>query len=119
MLNRKKHVEYWFVALLVIVTYIDVAFYWLDLPEPEFLLLAWSFVFYVLIIMWIEIDARGRENVYLPFEYGFLVYIFGLIYIPYYFIRTRKWHGISWLIGLVVLFYLSYILKLAIYYTGL
>ena len=119
MLNKKQYILAWFVSLLIIVTIIDVTLYWFELTEPEYLIYSWNFVFYILLIMWIEQDARERKNIYQPFEYGFLVYVFGLIYIPYYFIKTRKWIGVLCLIGLIILFYIGYLLKLAIYYAGI
>ena len=45
----------------------------------------WNFVWLVLLAMWIEIDSRGRTDVYRPFDFAFLIYIFGLISAPWYF----------------------------------
>ncbi len=75
----------------------------------------WSLVFIVLLVLWIDADCRERKSLYRPFEFGFLVFMFWLPYLPYYLVRTRHAKGLLWLLGFVLLFWLGYLLQWVIY----
>lgn len=75
----------------------------------------WSFVFLLLLVVWVDLDCQERKSVYRPFEFGFLVFVFWLPYLPYYLLRTRRGLGLLWLFGFVVLFYLGYLLQWLVY----
>jgi len=75
----------------------------------------WSLVFLVLLVQWVDLDCRERKNIYRPFEFGFLVFLFWLPYLPYYLLRTRKAWGLLWLLGFVALFYSGYWLQWVVY----
>ena len=77
--------------------------------------IVWSLVFLLLLISWLELDSRGRKEIYRPFEFGFLLLFFWLPYLPYYLVRTRHAGGLLWLLGFVLLFYLGYALQWLIY----
>jgi hypothetical protein len=74
----------------------------------------WEFVFVLLIVFWIERD-RLRFNIYHPFEFGFLVFLFWIPYLPYYLIRTRRALGVVWLAGFIFLFCCGPLLELIIW----
>lgn len=75
----------------------------------------WSLVFLVLLVLWVDSDCRERKNIYRPFEFGFLVFLFWLPYLPYYLLRTRRAWGLLSLLGFVVLFYSGYLLEWVVY----
>lgn len=70
----------------------------------------WGLLFALLVAMWVEADSRGRDAVYRPFEFGWLIFVTGLLYLPYYLWRTRGAMGIVWLLGLLCLNWLSALL---------
>lgn len=75
----------------------------------------WSLVFLLLLIVWIDLDGRGRKDIYRPFEFGFLVFVFWLPYLPYYLLRTRQALGLLWLLGFFLLFYAGTFLSWLVY----
>lgn len=75
----------------------------------------WSLVFLVLLVLWVDMDCRKRKNIYRPYEFGFLVFLFWLPYLPYYLLRTRQAWGLVWLIGFAMLFYCGYWLQWIVY----
>jgi hypothetical protein len=77
----------------------------------------WSLVFLILLVLWVDLDCRERKNIYRPFEFGFLVFLFWLPYLPYYLLRTRRAWGLLWLIGFALLFYCGYWLQWIVYLT--
>ncbi|MDR3447718.1 MULTISPECIES: hypothetical protein [unclassified Dyella] len=77
----------------------------------------WSLVFLVLLVLWVDQDCRERKNIYRPFEFGFLVFLFWLPYLPYYLLRTRKAWGLLWLLGFALLFYSGYVFQWVVYLT--
>lgn len=42
----------------------------------------WSLVFLLLLVTWVNLDSRERKNIYRPFEFGFLMLVFLLPYLP-------------------------------------
>ncbi|RDI97494.1 hypothetical protein DVT68_17290 [Dyella solisilvae] len=78
----------------------------------------WSLVFLVLLVLWVDLDCRERRDLYRPFEFGFLVFVFWLPYLPYYLIRTRGALGLLWLLGFALLFYGGYLLEWVVYWAS-
>lgn len=90
----------------------------INLLEPsKYLSYTWSFVFLILIVMWVDLDSKEQKNIYRPYEHGFLAFIFWMPYLPYYFIKTRKAKGLVLLFGLLLLFNLGYLMQW-IYYLA-
>ena len=75
----------------------------------------WSLVFLLLLIVWVDLDCRRRKDIYRPFEFGFLVFVFWLPYLPYYLLRTRRALGLLWLLGFLMLFYAGYFFQWLVY----
>ena len=75
----------------------------------------WTLVFLLLLVAWVDTDCREKKNVYRPYEFGFLVFLFWLPYLPYYLLRTRRALGLLWLLGFVLLFYIGYFLEWLVY----
>lgn len=76
----------------------------------------WGLVFLIVTIVWAMADSDINEFEK-PFDFGFLMYIFWPVYLPYYLISTRGIEGIvlffgfmgiwlgPWLAGLVAYTY--------------
>ena len=60
----------------------------------------WGVIFLVLTIVWAVADSETNEFDR-PFDFGFLMYIFWPIALPYYLISTRGIEGIILLVGLI------------------
>jgi hypothetical protein len=89
--------------------------YWHDIGPSEPLLSLSTFASAVLVGMWVDADSRGRTNIYRPFEYGWLVYVYWLPYVPYYLWRTRGAKGVL-LFGVLLLFLLlSWLVQWVLY----
>jgi hypothetical protein len=59
--------------------------------------------------------VENGRNVFRPFEYDYLVFVFAPLYVPYYLVRTRGALGIRWLLALLTLFYADYLLQWLLY----
>lgn len=78
----------------------------------------WGIIFIILTIFWVYCDA-GRSDFEKPFDFGFLVYIFWPVALPWYLVSTRGMEGVliflgfialwigPWLMGLVAYVYFS------------
>src|SRR4051812_8562392 len=92
------------IAGSVVVAVYD-AFTYLGNIEPiRSVASVWPFAFLVLLALWIVEDSQAYPSVYKPFEYGFLVFLYWLPYLPYYLWRTRGALGLVMLGGIVVLY---------------
>jgi hypothetical protein len=71
----------------------------------------WTVVFGILLVLWIDADSKDYPRIYRPFEYGHLVFLFWIPYLPYYLWRTRRATGLLLLAGLVTLYFLGDLLR--------
>ncbi|QDP22905.1 hypothetical protein [Bradyrhizobium cosmicum] len=69
----------------------------------------------LLLIMWIAADQRDHPQVERPFDYGFLLMVFWLPYLPYYLWRTRRFAGLGIFAGFLGLFSLGFLVQLAMW----
>ena len=74
-----------------------------ELAPSELTVRLWSAIFVLLLVCWIIEDSRGRENIYKPFCFGFLLWVYLLPYTPYYLVKTRGAIGLLWILGAVAL----------------
>jgi hypothetical protein len=92
-----------FGILSVLMTGYVVAALWI-IAEPSAPLLSLSmFVSVCLVALWVDADSRGRREIYRPFEYGWLVYVYWIPYVPYYLWRTRRAKGLLAFAGILFL----------------
>ena len=89
--------------------------FWLGAEASDNVLILCQFVFVFLLVMWVDADSRGRSNVYRPHEFGQLVLLFWLPYLPFYLWRTRRVPGMLMFVGIILLFFLGYTAETAIY----
>ncbi len=75
----------------------------------------WPIAFIVLLILWVLEDSRGRPEVYRPFRFGFLMFLFWLPYLPYYLWCTRRGRGLLMLLGFIALYVLGTLAKWSVY----
>jgi hypothetical protein len=106
------------VGLCFIVAIYEALLFYFGFEISHEFEMIWRLVFVVLLTMWIDVDSRHRKEVYRPFDFGFLVLVFWIPYVPYYLIRTRRMMGLLALLGLIFLYYLGYLLQWAIYYSS-
>lgn len=104
MRNNKSLIILTIVALSLLMggyqTYLNQNGYGLSLG----LSYTWTMVSYILFAMWVVEDSKSYSNIYRPYEYGYLVFLFSLVYLPYYFIKTRGWFlGVAILMGMLLL----------------
>jgi hypothetical protein len=79
------------------------------------LALLWPAAFLILLVLWVVEDSKSYPAIYKPFEYGFLVLMLWLPYLPYYFWRTRRFKGLLLLAGFTALYSLGFFAQLAVY----
>lgn len=109
----------WLLVTLVVLSILaaayEVVLYWFDVEPTESVLALWGFVFVLLLVLWMDADSKDYPEIYRPYEYGYLVLLFWIPYLPYYLWRTRGSMGLLMLVGLVALHFLGYLLQWVIY----
>ena len=114
-MNRKK----WLIAALIAVSTISALFEGLYYQRgvsstPATATLA-SALSAFLIALWIDVDREDHPQVGRSFDYGYLVLIFLLPYLPYYLWRTRGAVGLLMLAGFLSLISLGFLVQLLMY----
>jgi hypothetical protein len=102
----------------LLVSSIEVLAYWRDLEPSSQIVDAWPVIFLVLLVLWVVEDSKTQPGIEKPFEFGFLVFIWAVPYLPYYLWRTRRVRGVVLLIGLMFLYFLGFLGQLAVYWTS-
>jgi len=103
------------VAVSVLVATYEAVLYWFDVEPTGSVLSVWNFVFVILLVLWVDADSKDYPQIYRPFEYGYLVLLLWILYLPYYLWLTRGVAGLLLLGGLVTLYSLGYLLQWVIY----
>lgn len=103
------------VACSVMVAVYQGFAYSYGVPPADVFAIWWPIVFVVLLVLWVEEDSKSYPQIYKPFEYGFLLFILWLPYLPYYLWRTRRAPGLLLLAGFVLLYMLGFLVVLAIH----
>ena len=108
----------WLLAPLVAVSVLgagyESVFHLHGAAPRDFALYLWDFVFVILLALWIDADSKDHPEIYRPFEFGYLLLFLWLPYLPYYLWRTRRAWGLVVLGGFLALFFLGYLVRLAI-----
>lgn len=71
-----------------------------------------------LLVLWLDADSKGRPQVVRCFDYGFLVVMFWLPYLPYYLWRTRGAAGLFMYAGFLGVLSMGFLVQLLIYVGG-
>ncbi len=118
LLSRIRPSTVYLLALVVgalLVSSVEVLAYWRDVGLTSPIVDAWPVIFLLLLVLWVVEDSKAQSNIEKPFEFGFLVFIWAVPYLPYYLWRTRRWSGMRLLTALVVLYFLGYLGQWAVY----
>jgi hypothetical protein len=114
-MHRKK----WLIVLLISVSTVsalfDGLFYLRGVLSPSATASLASTLSVFLLAMWIDIDSKDHPQVGRSFDFGFLVLMFWLPYLPYYLWRTRGPIGLFMFAGFVGLWFMGFFVQLMIY----
>jgi hypothetical protein len=99
------------VGLSSLVSAYEGVLYWYDAEWTTNVLFIWDLVFIFLLVLWIDADSKDYRKIYRPFEYGYLVLLFWLPYLPYYLWRTRGALGLLALGGFAGLYFMGYLIQ--------
>ena len=114
-MRRKK----WLIALIVCVSVVsalfDTTFYLHDVRLPSTTATLASTLSVFLLAMWVDADSKHHPQLGRPFDFGFLVLMFWLAYLPYYLWRTRGPAGLLIYAGFVGLWSMGLLVQLLIY----
>lgn len=118
LVKTKNYYLATFVVLCIINAAYQGVFSWYDQEPSAFLIdVSWYWSLIVL-IMWMDADSKEHNHrVYRPYEFGFLVFMFWLPYLPYYFWRTRGAIGLAMLGGVASLLFSGYLAQMLIYFA--
>lgn len=100
----------------LLVSSVEVLAYWRDVELSSPIVDAWPVIFLVLLVLWVVEDSKAQPGIEKPFEFGFLVFIWAIPYLPYYLWRTRRFKGVGMLIGLVLLYFLGFLGQWVVYW---
>jgi len=114
-MRTKNYLLLVLVALSILVSIYEGLLYWYDLETSESLLQVCHFIFIVLLVFWVDSDSKDHPEIYRPYEYRYLMFLFWPVYLPYYFCRTRGAFGLLALSGFAGLFLMSYLVQWVIY----
>jgi hypothetical protein len=114
-MSRKK----WLIVLLISISTIsalfDGLFYLRGVPSMPATAALAGVLFPFLLVLWVDVDSKDHRQVERSFDYGFLVLIFLLPYLPYYLWRTRGAAGLLMCAGFLGLFLMGFLVQLLIY----
>ena len=74
----------------------------------------WGLIFLVMTIVWAMADADTNEFEK-PFDFGFLMYIFWPVALPYYLVSTRGIEGVVLFLGLISIWLGPWLAGLVVY----
>ena len=119
MRNNAKFILAVLVVLSIIMGVYESVLYSKELEMAQSLNIIWSIVFLILLALWVSEDSKLYPSIYRPFEYGYLVFIFYIPYLPYYLVKTRgAIKGIAYLISFFVLLNIAWLLQWPIYWAS-
>jgi hypothetical protein len=113
--NRKKWLIFSLIALSLSSAAIEGLHYWFNPDEGTTTESLADLVTLILLALWIDADSRDHPQIARPYDYGFLVYVFWLPYLPYYLCRTRGPLGLLMFAGFLILMLLGSLVQLGIY----
>lgn len=107
------------IFLSVLIGLYEGYLYYKDIEMTAELYGTWNIIFSILLIFWIIEDSKTFPEIYRPYGYGLLVFIFYLPYLPYYLIKTRGvFWGIGSLLGMLSLFNIGWGMQWLIYWAS-
>jgi hypothetical protein len=114
-MHRKKWLIVSLIGISLVSALFDGLFYLRGVPwTPASAALA-GVLSPLLLALWVDVDSKDRRQVKRSFDYGFLVLIFLLPYLPYYLWRTRGAAGLLICAGFLGLSLMGFLVQLLIY----
>jgi hypothetical protein len=114
-MNRKKWLIVSLISISTISALFDGLFYLHGLPSTPASAALAGVLSPLLLTFWVDVDSKDHRQVGRSFDYGFLVLIFLLPYLPYYLWRTRGAAGLLMCAGFLGLFLMGSLAQLLIY----
>jgi hypothetical protein len=114
-MNRKKWLLSALIAMSLISATLDGLFYWLNVGETSTTVSLSYYLYVILLVLWLDTDSKDHLQITKSFDYGFLVYLFWLPYLPYYLWRTRGPLGLLMFAGFLILLLLGWLIQIGIY----
>ena len=119
MKNNARFILSILVTLSLIMGGYEIFLYAKELEISQSLNLIWTAVFLILLALWVSEDSKSYPGIYRPFEFGYLVLLFYIPYVPYYLLKTRGViKGLAYLIGFFVLLNIAWLLQWPIYWAS-
>lgn len=119
MRNNSVFILFILVALSLVMGGYEIVLYIKELEMSRSLYTIWHVVFLILVALWVSEDSKDSPGIYRPFDYGYLVFIFYIPYLPYYLVKTRGVaKGLSYLIGFYVLLNIVWLIQWPIYWVS-
>ena len=116
MLKQSRYLTA-FVLLSIASAIYQSVLYWFDMEASAGLVVLCQSCCVFLLVMWVDADSKGRANIYRPHEFGQLVLLYWLPYLPFYLWRTRHASGLGMLLGFMGLLVLGELAQFVIYLT--
>jgi hypothetical protein len=115
-MKRKKWLIIYLISISTISALFDGLFYLRGVPSTPATAALAGVLSPLLLVLWVDVDSKGHRQVGRSFDYGFLVLIFLLPYLPYYLWRTRGVAGLLMCAGFLGLFLMGFLVQLLIYF---
>jgi len=114
-MNRKKWLIVSLISISTISALFDGLFYLRGVPSVPATAALAVVLSPLLLALWVDVDSRDHRQVGRSFDYGFLVLVFLVPYLPYYLWRTRGAAGLLMCAGFLGLFLMGFLVQLLIY----
>jgi hypothetical protein len=114
-MNRKKWLIVSLISISVISALFEGLFYLRGVSSMPASSTGAGVLSVFLLALWIDADSKVHPQVARCFDYGFLVVMFWLPYLPYYLWRTRGAAGLLRYAGFLGLLSMSFLVQLLIY----
>ena len=114
-MNRKKWLIVSLIGISVISALIDSFFYLRGASSMPASSVGAGLLSVFLLVLWIDADSKVHPQVARCFDYGFLMLMFWLPFLPYYLWRTRGTVGLLMYAGFLSLLSMGFLVQLLIY----
>jgi hypothetical protein len=106
------------VTVSVLMALYEGVLSWHGLEGRPALLSLCGTVFVYLLVLWVDTDAKEHPEIYRPFEYGYLVLLWWVPYVPYYLWRTRGAVGLLMFLGFTALYLMAFLIQWLVYVSA-
>jgi hypothetical protein len=116
---RMKQTTFLILALIVVAVlsaFHTGIFYWQSIEPSAKVTGVSNYFFSLLLVFWIIADRKKYPQISCPYEFGNLIFMISIFYLPYYLWRTRRLHGLLMLAGFLGLFWMGFAVQYAIYF---